>query len=163
MDFIVCKKRKMKVGLIIHIKSCDTDRQLQSCWQTWNSCRFLIIYTFIYVYPQPSNIRRMESLKLNVSRIVLHLSLPNPQRPGVKSRMKDGFGTAPTGMLKLHLHDFITYPGELILVVLLYMLICIGTHVYHMHIYYTNIHRDYFALWYIHSCDTHYCEGMCSI
>ena len=35
-----------------------------------------------------SNIRRTKSPNLNVSRLVLQLSLPNPMKPGVKSRMK---------------------------------------------------------------------------
>ena len=40
------------------------------------------------VYRKISNIRRTESPNLNVSRLVLQLSLPNPMKPGVKSRMK---------------------------------------------------------------------------
>ena len=39
-------------------------------------------------YRKVSNIRRTKSSKLNVSRLVLQLSLPNPMKPGVKSRMK---------------------------------------------------------------------------
>ena len=34
------------------------------------------------------NISRTKSPNLNVSRLVLQLSLPNPMKPGVKSRMK---------------------------------------------------------------------------
>ena len=37
---------------------------------------------------QISNIRRTESQHLNDSRTVLRLSLPNPLKPDVKSRMK---------------------------------------------------------------------------
>ena len=39
-------------------------------------------------YRQPSNIIRIKSQDLNVSRFVSHLSLANPLWPGVKSRMK---------------------------------------------------------------------------
>ena len=35
-----------------------------------------------------SNIRRNKSQNLNDSRLVLQLPLPNPLKPGVKSRMK---------------------------------------------------------------------------
>ena len=39
-------------------------------------------------YCQTSNIRCTESQNLNVSRLLLQLTLPNPLKPGVKSRMK---------------------------------------------------------------------------
>ena len=39
-------------------------------------------------YRKISNISRTKSSHLNVSRLVLQLSLPNPIKPGVKSRMK---------------------------------------------------------------------------
>ena len=39
-------------------------------------------------YRKISNIRRTKSPNLNVSRLVLQLSLPNPMKPGFKSRMK---------------------------------------------------------------------------
>ena len=41
-----------------------------------------------YKYRKVSNIRRTKSPNLNVSRLVLQLSLPNPMKPDVKSRMK---------------------------------------------------------------------------
>ena len=40
------------------------------------------------MYRKISDIRRTKSQNLNVSRLVLQLSLPNPMKPGVKSRMK---------------------------------------------------------------------------
>ena len=40
------------------------------------------------MYRQFSNIRRTESPYLNVSRLILQLSLPNPLKPGVKLKMK---------------------------------------------------------------------------
>ena len=39
-------------------------------------------------YCEISNTRHTKSQNLNVSRLVLQLSLPNPLKPGVKSRMK---------------------------------------------------------------------------
>ena len=39
-------------------------------------------------YHQTSNIRCTKSQNLNVPRLILQLSLPNPWKPGVKSRMK---------------------------------------------------------------------------
>ena len=46
------------------------------------------------MYCQTSNISGTNSQNLNVSRLILQLSLPNPLRPGVKS---DVVGAAPTG------------------------------------------------------------------
>ena len=43
---------------------------------------------WLYMYRQVSNIRRTKSQHLKDSRIVLRLSLPNPLKPHVKSRMK---------------------------------------------------------------------------
>ena len=42
----------------------------------------------LYSYRKISNIRRTESPNLNVSRLVLQLSLPDPVKPCVQSRMK---------------------------------------------------------------------------
>ena len=39
-------------------------------------------------YRKISNISRTKSINLDVSRLVLQLSLPNPMKPGAKSRMK---------------------------------------------------------------------------
>ena len=39
-------------------------------------------------YSQTSNIRDNKSQHLNVSRLVLQMSLPNPLKPGVKLGMK---------------------------------------------------------------------------
>ena len=39
-------------------------------------------------YRQFSNIRCTQSQNINVSRLVLQLSSPNPLKPGVKLRMK---------------------------------------------------------------------------
>ena len=41
-----------------------------------------------YIYRQVSNTRRTKSQHLKYSRTVLRLSLPNPLKPDVKSRMK---------------------------------------------------------------------------
>ena len=54
--------------------------------QTKNISIFYGIYW--QTYRKISNIRRTKSQTLNVSRLVLQLSLPNPMKPGVKSKMK---------------------------------------------------------------------------
>ena len=41
----------------------------------------------VMIYRETSNISRTKSQNLNVSHLVLHLSLSNPLKPGVKSRM----------------------------------------------------------------------------
>ena len=46
------------------------------------------ITQFLLIYRQVSNIRRTKSQHLKDSRAVLQLSLPNPLKPDVKSRMK---------------------------------------------------------------------------
>ena len=47
---------------------------------------FLRLYG--YLYHQNSSISCTKSTSLNVSRLVLQLSWPNPLKPGIKSRMK---------------------------------------------------------------------------
>ena len=47
------------------------------------------------IYRNVSNIRRTKSQHLNVSRLVLQLSLPNRLKPGVEN--EDVVGAAPTG------------------------------------------------------------------
>ena len=56
-------------------------------------------------YRKISNIRRTQSPNLNVSRLVLQLSLPNPMKPVVKSRMKMQLEQRRQAMLQLHLSD----------------------------------------------------------
>ena len=46
---------------------------------------------------QTSNIRQTKSPNLYVSHLILQLSLPNPLKHGIKSRMKMKVGAAPTG------------------------------------------------------------------
>ena len=43
---------------------------------------------FVNIYRQFSNKSRTQSQNINVSRLVLQLSLSNPLKPGVKLRMK---------------------------------------------------------------------------
>ena len=56
-------------------------------------------------YRKISDIRCAKSSNLIVSRLVLHLSLPNPLKPGVKSRLKMKFEQRWQAMLQLHLSD----------------------------------------------------------
>ena len=48
----------------------------------------LLICVMMVLYRQVSNIRRTKSQHLKDPRTVLRLSLPNPLKPDVKSRMK---------------------------------------------------------------------------
>ena len=57
------------------------------------------------MYRTISNIRRTKSPNLNVSLLVLELSLSNPMKPGVKSRMKMWLDQRRQAMLQLHLSD----------------------------------------------------------
>ena len=56
-------------------------------------------------YRQISNISCTKSQNLNVSHLALQLSLPNPLKPGVKSRMKMQLEQYRQAMLKLHQID----------------------------------------------------------
>ena len=58
-----------------------------------------------FLHRQTSNIRRIKSQNWNVSPVVLQLSLPNPLRPGVESRMKINMEQRLQAMLQLHLSD----------------------------------------------------------
>ena len=49
---------------------------------------FVVLCYAVAIYRQTSNIRRIEFQSLDVPRLVLQLSLPNPLKPGSKSRMK---------------------------------------------------------------------------
>ena len=63
-------------------------------------------------YSQASNISRNKSQNLKDSRSVLRLSLPNPLKSDVKSRMKMYLEHRRQVMLQLHLgdrHNFIAY------------------------------------------------------
>ena len=55
-------------------------------------------------YIQTSDIRPAKSQSSNVSCVVSRLSLPNPLKPSVKSRMKM-LGQRRQAMLQLHLSD----------------------------------------------------------
>ena len=58
-------------------------------WMQSKACGGLqVINLFGYKYRQVSNIRRTKSQHLKNYRTVLRLSLPNPLKPGVQSRMK---------------------------------------------------------------------------
>ena len=58
-----------------------------------------------HIYRKISNIRCTKYPNLNVSRLVLQLSLPNPMKPCVKSRMKMQLEQRRQAMLQLYLSD----------------------------------------------------------
>ena len=59
----------------------------------------------IDIYCQTTSIRHTKSKNLNVSHLVLQLSLPNPLKPGGKLRMKIQLEQCLQAMLQLHLND----------------------------------------------------------
>ena len=62
-------------------------------------------FLYFYVYRQTSKIKWAKSQNLNVSRLVLQLSLLIPLKPGVQSRMKMKLEQRRQAMLQLHLSD----------------------------------------------------------
>ena len=58
-----------------------------------------------YTYLQTSNIRHNKYKNLKVSRLVLQLSLPNPLKPGVRSRMGVFLEQRRQVLLQQHLSD----------------------------------------------------------
>ena len=61
----------------------------QTSIKLWPEPMVTKIYTAIlHDYCKISNISHTKSPNLTVSRLVLQLSMPNPMKPGVKSRMK---------------------------------------------------------------------------
>ena len=59
----------------------------------------------LWAYHQASSIGCKKSPNLNISHLVSQLSLPNPLKPGVKSRMKMQLEQRRQAMLQLHLND----------------------------------------------------------
>ena len=64
-----------------------------------------IITPTVPTYRQVSNIKRTQSKNINVSRLVLQLSLPNLLKPGVKLRMTMYLEQRRQARLQLHLND----------------------------------------------------------
>ena len=54
----------------------------------WRKILVFIEWMAKWSYSKTCNMRRTKSQNINVSRLVLQLTLPNPLKPGVKSRMK---------------------------------------------------------------------------
>ena len=69
------------------------------------SHRMVTGFCFQSHYHQVSTIRRTKSQHLKYSRTVLWLSLPNPLKPDVKSRMKMQLDQRRQAMCQLHLSD----------------------------------------------------------
>ena len=75
----------------------DTGQQWGAASQHWATGR--------YRQTSNSNISHTKSQHFNVSRLVLQLSLSNPMKPGVNSKMKMQLGQHQQAMLQLHLSD----------------------------------------------------------
>ena len=79
------RSRYLRQGYVIASHSILWDAFTYPC------LRYLLLATksiCLCMYCQTSNIRCSKSKNLNVSCLILQLSLPNPLKPGVKSRMK---------------------------------------------------------------------------
>ena len=77
---------------VIKFNSLSRDSGQRGPYSPYKPCNHslyngIIIFTRID-YRKFSNIRRTQSQNINVSCLVLQLSLPNPLKPGVKFRMK---------------------------------------------------------------------------
>ena len=66
----------------------DTVSWLDHIVSTFSMREIIPEMDVLHNYRQISNIRRTQSPNLNVPRLVSQLSLPNPLKPVVKSRMK---------------------------------------------------------------------------
>ena len=73
--------------------------QLFTCWNVLKN------HIYTHIYCQISNIRCIKSQNLNVSHLVLQLSLWNLLKPGVKSEIKMWLEQRRQAMFQLHLSD----------------------------------------------------------
>ena len=91
-----------------HTSCSDPDRitsdRLSDRHELLNVWHILRWHPYI-IYRQVSNIRRTKSQHLKDSCTVSRLSLPNPLKPDVKSRMKMELEQHRQAMLQLHLSD----------------------------------------------------------
>ena len=88
-------------------------------WKLYSCCiRICSVTTYFFLASQSSpgnlnfihhnkisNISHTKYHNLNVSHLILQLSLPNPLKPGVKSRMKMQLEQRRQAVLQLHLSD----------------------------------------------------------
>ena len=90
---VMCLCLSMSVSVTISV--CASLHPCQCLYHSeWLKCMYFAEYPCFCAteedgtYRQTSNISRTKSPNLNVSRLVLQLSLPKPLKPAVKSRMK---------------------------------------------------------------------------
>ena len=76
-------------------------KPLQRYFHLWDNYH----YSATETYTMKPLFKTTKSQNLNVSRPVLQLSLPNPLKPGVKSKMKVKLKQCRQAMLQLHLSD----------------------------------------------------------
>ena len=110
--FEVGIKRKLSKYVVLHIYIFRHQRV--NIGRSTTNQRFSFRKHFLWIiqsiffkmtYHQTSNISRTKSRNLNVYRLVLQLSFPNPLKPGVKSRMKIKSEQCWQAMRQLHLSD----------------------------------------------------------
>ena len=63
------------------------------------------LHQLTHRYHQTSHISHTKSLNLNISLLILQMSLSNPLKPGVKSRMKMKLEQRQQALLQQHLSD----------------------------------------------------------
>ena len=68
-------------------------------------CLACIHRTQVHMIPSSLYYKPHQIQNLNVSRLVLQLSLPNPLKPCVKSKMKMQLEQRPQATIQLHLRD----------------------------------------------------------
>ena len=89
-------QRKFIILMALHH---TTPQWIKNLWQL--TCQ----HPATMSYRKISNIRHTKSPNWNVSHLVLQLHLPNPMKPGVKSRMNMQLEQRRQAMLQLHLSD----------------------------------------------------------
>ena len=84
------KWRQFSLGLNVLTRLCNV-YNISYITCTWICCSLFCRYQLIVfygIYGQISSISRTNFQNLNCSHLLLHLTLPNPLKPGFQSRMK---------------------------------------------------------------------------
>ena len=86
MEAQLSMKAVLPLAKILATASCQSSKT--GPWSLWATVISPVERRGTHYYRKISKIRRNESPNINVSHLVLQLSLPNPMKPGVESRMK---------------------------------------------------------------------------
>ena len=94
-------------------------------WRNGLTCNTKVYY-IEQMTIEPLNIKRIKFQNLNVSRLVLQLSLPYPLEPGIKSRIKSACRCCSNYICVIK--NFVAYEGAFILEIWWYFISMIGGH-----------------------------------